>query len=982
MRHIREWCDEYRMSYLDGKNKTMNVLKLGEKRQDDAVTGSQQSAETQDTYFYDQVTRYRTWLTEQAQRAKSASEQRIADTYANNASQVVLVGNQSVQGYAPFRYKYSALKVITRKQAIILVILLLAWIEGMIYYGRQILTVTMTIITLAYLLHLILDVVLSLSTVREAPEEQIDNKLLEALRHADWPMYTILCPLYKEARVVPQFVKAMQGLDYPTDKLQILFLTEEDDSETRDAIQSMNLPPHFEIVTVPEGNPRTKPRACNFGLIQSVGQYVVIFDAEDVPDPLQLKKAVLTFANHGPNLACVQAKLNFYNPDQNLLTRWFTAEYSLWFDLILPGLQKAHFLLPLGGTSNHFPTQVIRALGGWDAFNVTEDCDLGLRLAWFKMETVVLDSTTYEEANSRTKNWLRQRSRWIKGYMQTYLVHMREPWHYARELRIREFLSMQLMIGGKTAVLFINPLLWIALIISQVLRPFIGNVYGSLFPAPMVTIGAVCLVVGNFFYLYIYLLACIRRKHYGLVKWTLLIPLYWLLQSAAACIALYQLIVKPHYWEKTEHGLHLLDAQAASKILEKDGIALHHHHFYSHKEHHNRVSVPTPHRHRLNSAQFPSVRSALNTINDGYKPAFTAKELSTLHAAQRVRARDPWFIATMLLACCVALASCVRAYFMHTLSTGSLQLEQAWSAWLPLTHLLILPFAWSASVLHTGVMLPAVLCYVVSTACVFTAARCLTHNSRASFIGSLLFIFNPTLFFLNTLSFNDWLCIATLTMTCCYFLLWARYDALSSLVGAATSSLLATLTCYDGWALFLSLLAFMVAIGWLKRQSWAQIESSLLAFSMLGALGIGVWMLCCETLFGDPFIFLRQIPNNIDLHHSVGQTVTLAFQASVQTLTPLLCSIAFLAFIVFIVRRRLAPETLAGIAFLVPFGFSLLALGSGYTLLPLEASVNVLQVVQQHAGIATIAPATIFLATLFSPNMRTMLRVNGQKRPM
>jgi len=150
-------------------------------------------------------------------------------------------------------------------------------------------------------------------------------------------------------------------------------------------------------------NPRTKPRACNFGLIQSLGQYVVIFNAEDVPDPLQLKKAVLTFANHGPNLACVQAKLNFYNPDQNLLTRWFTAEYSLWFDLILPRLQKAHFLLPLGGTSNHFPTQMIRALGGWDAFNVTEDCDLGLRLAWFKMEAVVLDSTTYEEAKSRTK---------------------------------------------------------------------------------------------------------------------------------------------------------------------------------------------------------------------------------------------------------------------------------------------------------------------------------------------------------------------------------------------------------------------------------------------------------------------------------------------------------------------------------------------------------------------------------------------------
>ncbi len=957
----------------------MSLQQLEGARQHDALDSPYTSDEAQDTYLHEQVIRYRTWLTQQMHNSQSASEQQIADSYATNASQVVVVGKQNVQAYAPFRYKYSALKVITGKQYITLGILFLAWIVGMIFYGRQIMIVTMTVITIAYLLHLILDVTLALSIVRDSPEEKIDNKVLEALRNAEWPMYTILCPLYKEARVVPQFVKAMQGLDYPTDKLQILFLTEEDDNETRDAIESMNLPSHFEIVTVPEGNPRTKPRACNFGLIQSIGQYVVIFDAEDVPDPLQLKKAVLTFANHGPNLACVQAKLNFYNPDQNMLTRWFTAEYSLWFDMILPGLQKAHFLLPLGGTSNHFPTQMIRALGGWDAFNVTEDCDLGLRLAWFKMETVVLDSTTYEEANSRTKNWLRQRSRWIKGYMQTYLVHMREPWHYAREFRIREFLSMQLMIGGKTAVLFINPLLWIALIVSQILKPFIGNVYGSLFPAPIVTIGAVCLVVGNFFYLYIYLLACIRRKHYSLVKWTLLIPIYWLLQSAAACIALYQLIVKPHYWEKTEHGLHLLDAQAVSTILEKDGIALHQQHNNQHLEHHNRVAVPAPQRHRLNSAQFPSVRLALNTINHEYKPAFTAKELTALRRAQRSTHRDPWFLATMLLALCVTIASCTYAYFTHTLASGVLALNQEWSAWLPLTHLLILPFAWSAALLHTGVMLPAILCYLLSTMCVFIAARCLTQDSRASFIGSLLFIFNPTLLMLNTLSFNDWMCITTLTMTCCCFLLWSRYNRLSSLIGTGMCCLLATLTCYDGWALFVSLIAFMVAIGWLKRQSRAHVESSLIAFSTLGALGIGVWMLCCATLFGSPFVFLRQAPSTITSLHSAGQAIVFAFQASIQTLTPVLFSVAFLALVLFVARRRLAPETIAGIAFLVPFAFSLLSLSGGYAIIPVVPTINILQALQQHAGVATIAPAALFLATLFGPEMRKIFVIGKRK---
>src|SRR5439155_8784218 len=195
---------------------------------------------------------------------------------------------------------------------------------------------------------------------------------------------------------------AMMSIDDPVEKLQILLLTEADDADTRNAIRALTLPSHFKIVTVPQGSPRTKPRACNFGLMQATGQNVVIYDAEDVPEPLQLKKAVLTFANHGSNLACVQAKLNFYNPEQNLLTRWFTAEYSLWFDLILPGLQRAGLSIPLGGTSNHFQIQTLRALGAWDAFNVTEDCDLGLRLARYHFETVILDSVTFEEANSQT----------------------------------------------------------------------------------------------------------------------------------------------------------------------------------------------------------------------------------------------------------------------------------------------------------------------------------------------------------------------------------------------------------------------------------------------------------------------------------------------------------------------------------------------------------------------------------------------------
>jgi len=303
---------------------------------------------------------------------------------------------------------------------------------GLFFYGMKLVIVIIAMITVLYFSSLILDFLLIMLALNQSTDEQIDDATVYALADADWPQYTILCPLYREAEVVPQFVQAMQALDYPADKLQILFLTEENDAETRKAIAAMHLPLHFSIVTVPDGQPRTKPRACHFGLLQATGDYVVIYDAEDVPDPLQLKKAVLTFANYDSDVACVQAKLNYYNGNQNLLTRWFTVEYCLWFDLMLPGMQQTKLPLPLGGTSNHFRMEMLHRVGAWDPFNVTEDCDLGLRLARSGLKTVMLNSITYEEANSQLKNWMRQRSRWIKGCLLTYLVYMREPLRYLR----------------------------------------------------------------------------------------------------------------------------------------------------------------------------------------------------------------------------------------------------------------------------------------------------------------------------------------------------------------------------------------------------------------------------------------------------------------------------------------------------------------------------------------------------------------------
>ena len=268
------------------------------------------------------------------------------------------------------------------------------------------------------------------------PELQVSETELADLDDDELPVYTILVPMYKESEVAAKVVNAVGRLDYPQDKLDIKLLLEEDDPETRQACQQAHLPACVDMIVVPHSQPKTKPKACNHGLRDARGEYLVIYDAEDRPESDQLKKAVAAFrrldaeraalGDKGPEVVCLQGKLNYYNARQNYLTKWFALEYTVWFDLFLPGLHVMGVPIPLGGTSNHFKTDVLRRLGGWDPFNVTEDCDLGIRLHREGYRTKILDSTTWEEANSRLGNWIRQRSRWVKGYIQTHLIHTRE----------------------------------------------------------------------------------------------------------------------------------------------------------------------------------------------------------------------------------------------------------------------------------------------------------------------------------------------------------------------------------------------------------------------------------------------------------------------------------------------------------------------------------------------------------------------------
>lgn len=412
------------------------------------------------------------------------------------------------------------------------------------------------ILSVLYFADTVFNLFLVLKSLSFPPELNYTDAQIQDLADSKLPTYSILCPLYREAKVLPAFVQSISQLDWPKEKLDVMLLLEENDTETISAAKNLHLPSYFRIVVVPHSQPKTKPKACNYGLAFVRGEYVVIYDAEDKPDPLQLKKAYLAFQNSPSQVVCLQAKLNYYNPSHNLLTRLFTAEYSLWFDITLPGLQSINTSIPLGGTSNHFRTAVLKELHGWDAFNVTEDCDLGARLFKHGYKTAIIDSVTLEEANSNVGNWLRQRSRWIKGYIQTYLVHNRHPRQFFKQHGIHA-LIFQLVVGGKIAFMVINPILWATTISYFALYKYVGPAIESLYPPLIFYMAAFSLIFGNFLFMYYYMLGSAKRGHWEIVKYVYLIPFYWLLVSIASLKAWYQLIVNPHYWEKTHHGLHL-----------------------------------------------------------------------------------------------------------------------------------------------------------------------------------------------------------------------------------------------------------------------------------------------------------------------------------------------------------------------------------------------------------------------------------------
>lgn len=382
-------------------------------------------------------------------------------------------------------------------------------------------------------------------TLRAAPP-----KPGPAPRLARLPTVSIIVALYRESDIAARLVRRLGRLDYPRHLLDILLVVEQVDDPTRNALAEADLPPWMRVVVAPEGRIKTKPRALNHALPLCRGSIIGVYDAEDAPEPDQIRRVVDRFCQRGPRVACLQGILDFYNPATNWLSRCFTIEYAGWFRVMLPGLQRLGLPIPLGGTTLFFRRDVLDRLGGWDAANVTEDADLGVRLARHGYRTETIESTTYEEANCRALPWIKQRSRWIKGYMMTYATHMRDPALLWRQLGARQFLGFQvLFLGSITQVLMVPVMFSLWAVGLGLPHPLTTSL-----PAPLLLALAGLFIAGEGLGMLLGLVG-LRRSGQPISRaWVPTLHFYYPLAALASYKAVWELIHRPFYWDKTSHG--------------------------------------------------------------------------------------------------------------------------------------------------------------------------------------------------------------------------------------------------------------------------------------------------------------------------------------------------------------------------------------------------------------------------------------------
>jgi cellulose synthase/poly-beta-1,6-N-acetylglucosamine synthase-like glycosyltransferase len=375
------------------------------------------------------------------------------------------------------------------------------------------------------------------------------------------PTYSVLLPMRDEDQMVPQLARAMSALDYPAHKLDVILVVESASPETVRAAKAVLSDPRFRLVVVPDALPKTKPKAVDYALPLARGELLVIYDAEDVPASDQLRKAAARFAAE-PDLACLQAELVPENASENALTMLFAGEYAGLFGRLLPLLARWRLPVPLGGTSNHFRVDILRKLGGWDAFNVTEDADLGVRLARRRLRTATFDSVTQEEAPVSVPAFMAQRTRWMKGWMQTFIVHNRRPLLLLRDLGWRGFAGFQVLVGG----MILSSLLHTVFLGSLLARVAVEGVIGFV-PRDVWDWFAVGILAAGYCGAFaVQISGLIRRQAWTLLPVQVILPAYWMLHSAATLNAIVDLVRRPDHWAKTTHGVTRLTRETSRPL--------------------------------------------------------------------------------------------------------------------------------------------------------------------------------------------------------------------------------------------------------------------------------------------------------------------------------------------------------------------------------------------------------------------------------
>lgn len=371
------------------------------------------------------------------------------------------------------------------------------------------------------------------------------------------PKVSVLVPLYKENNILPKLVARLATSDYPKELLDICLVLESGDDKTLDAVRRTDLPGWMRAIIVPPAALKTKPRAMNYALDFCHGDIIGIYDAEDAPERDQISRIVRHFARAGPEVACIQAYLDYYNPRQNWLSRCFTIEYAMWFRVVLQAVEHMRLPVPLGGTSVFFRRRALEDLGAWDAHNVTEDADLGMRLARRGYRCAFEPTTTYEEANCHPLAWIKQRSRWLKGYAMTWITHMRAPRRLWCELGPKGFLTFQIILLGTLSSFLLAPAIWSFWLIGFGFAPgfmdFLPRGAWSVLGKTFVATEIIQIILG--------LVATSGKSHRFLMIWVPAMIFYWPLGTIAAFKAIYELLLAPFYWDKTSHGIRGTDTE-------------------------------------------------------------------------------------------------------------------------------------------------------------------------------------------------------------------------------------------------------------------------------------------------------------------------------------------------------------------------------------------------------------------------------------